>query len=90
MAKDASQDMQQDDPQDMIQEALIPQKKKSDLRREIEAALAGKGICVERRITVMNLDSRETAYFDDYHQALEHIKGKKGRWYLATPGIRRS
>jgi len=90
MAKDASQDMQQDDPQDMIQEALIPQKKKSDLRREIEAALAGKGICVERRITVMNLDSRETAYFDDYHQALENIKGKKGRWYLATPGIRRS
>jgi hypothetical protein len=64
-------------------------KKKSPLRLEIEAALAEKGISVERRITVINLDSRETAYFEDYHQALEFMKGKKGRWYLATPGLRR-
>lgn len=64
-------------------------KKKSALRLEIEAALAEKGISVERRITVINLDSRETAYFEDYHQALEFMKGKKGRWYLATPGMKR-
>lgn len=64
-------------------------KKKSVLRLEIEAALAEKGISVERRITVINLDSRETAYFEDYHQALEFMKGKKGRWYLATPGMKR-
>lgn len=71
------------------QDAPLPQKKKSDLRREVEAALAEKGISVERRITVINLESRDTAYFEDYHQALEYIKGKKGRWYLATPGTRR-
>ena len=72
-------------PEDYPHEHLP--KKKSDLRLEIEAALAEKGISVERRITVINLDSRETAYFEDYYQALEFIKGRKGRWYLATPGI---
>ena len=37
----------------------------------------------------MNLDTKETNYFDDYPEALQFLKGKKGRWYLATPGIRR-
>jgi len=59
------------------------------LRKEIEDMLDGKGISVERRLTVMNLDTKETNYFDDYPEALQFLKGKKGRWYLATPGIRR-
>jgi hypothetical protein len=59
------------------------------LRKEIEDLLDGKGISVERRLTVMNLDTKETNYFDDYPEALQFLKGKKGRWYLATPGIRR-
>jgi hypothetical protein len=58
------------------------------LRKEIEDLLGGRGISIERRITVMNLDTRETNYFDDYPEALQFLKGKKGRWYLATPGIR--
>ena len=65
-------------------------KKKSRLRREIEDVLQQKGISVESRITIINLDSKESFYFDDYAGAMQFIKGKKGRWYLATPGIRRS
>ena len=67
----------------------LMEKRKSRLREEIEAALEQKGISIERRISVINLDSKERHYFDDYVQALQFIKGKKGRWYLATPGIRR-
>lgn len=63
--------------------------KKSPLRKEIEDLLDGKGISIERRLTVMNLETKETNYFDDYPEALQFLKGKKGRWYLATPGIKR-
>jgi len=59
------------------------------LRNEIEDLLEGRGISIERRITVMSLDTKEAYYFDDYPEALQFLKGKKGRWYLATPGIRR-
>lgn len=65
-------------------------KKKSRLREEVEQALQKKGISVERRISVINLETKEAHYFDDYVQAMQFLKGKKGRWYLATPGIRRS
>ena len=64
-------------------------KKKSQLREEVEQALQKKGISVERRISVINLETKEAHYFDDYIQAMQFLKGKKGRWYLATPGIRR-
>ena len=68
----------------------MPLKKKSKLREEIESLLAEKGITFEERITVMSLDTKETHYFDDYPQALQFLKEKKGRWYLTTPGIRRT
>lgn len=64
-------------------------KKKSRLREEVEQALQKKGISVEKRISVINLETKEAHYFDDYVQAMQFLKGKKGRWYLATPGIRR-
>ena len=64
--------------------------KKSDLRREIEALLEKKGLVLESRISVINLDSGEAQYFDDYPGALEFLKGKKGRWYITTPGLRSS
>jgi len=66
----------------------MPTKKKSKLRKEVEALLEKKGLVVEEKISVMNLDSEETYHFDDYHEALQFLKGKKGRWYLTTPGIR--
>jgi hypothetical protein len=66
----------------------MPKKKKSKLRAEIEALLEKKGLVVEEKISVMNLESEETYYFSDYHEALQFLKGKKGRWYLTTPGIR--
>jgi hypothetical protein len=65
------------------------EKEKSLLRQDIEQMLAEKGISVESRISLMNLDTKEAYYFDDYTEALQFMKGKKGRWYLATPGIRR-
>ena len=67
----------------------MPAKKKSKLREDIESMLREKGITLEKRITVMSLDTKEAHYFNDYPQALQFLKEKKGRWYLATPGIRR-
>lgn len=64
-------------------------KKKSRLRQEVEETLVQHGISVERRISIINLETKESYYFDDYAQAMQFLKGKKGRWYLATPGIRR-
>ncbi|MDD1734069.1 MAG: hypothetical protein LUP01_00335 [Methanothrix sp.] len=64
-------------------------KKKSRLRQEVEETLMQHGISVERRISIINLETKESHYFDDYAQAMQFLKGKKGRWYLATPGIRR-
>ena len=66
-----------------------PMRKKSPLRKEVEDLLEEKGISIERRITVVSLDTKEAHYFDDYPEAMQFLKGKKGRWYLATPGIRR-
>lgn len=60
---------------------------KSKNRREIEAMLERKGITLECKINVVNLDSGERHFFDDYLQALEFMKGKKGRWYVTTPGV---
>lgn len=68
----------------------LPPKKKSKLREEIERMLAEKGITFEERIAVMSLDTGQTYYFDDYPQALQFLKGKKGRWYMTTPGIKRT
>lgn len=69
-------------------EEEMPQKKKSKLRMEVEALLEEKGLILEEKISVMNLESKETHYFDDYHAALEFLKGKKGRWYITTPGLK--
>ncbi len=65
-------------------------KKKSKLRQEIEDLLEQKGLVMERRISVMNLDNGEAHYFEDYAESLEFLKGKKGRWYITTPGLRYS
>lgn len=69
-------------------EEEMPLKKKSKLRMEVEALLEEKGLILEEKISVMNLESKEAHYFDDYHAALEFLKGKKGRWYITTPGLR--
>ena len=65
-----------------------PIKKESKNRRDIEMLLEKAGISLEKRISILNLDTGEVRYFDDYPEALEFMKGKKGRWYLTTPGIR--
>ncbi len=67
----------------------MPLVKKSKLRLEIEALLEKKGLVLEEKISVMNLESEEAHYFSDYHAALEFLKGKKGRWYITTPGLRK-
>jgi hypothetical protein len=69
---------------------FLPPKKKSKLREEVESMLAEKGITLEERIAVMSMDTGQSYYFDDYPQALQFLKGKKGRWYLTTPGIKRA
>lgn len=62
--------------------------KKSKTRQEIEDLLKQKGFVVER-ISVMNMDSGEIHYFESYPDAVAFLKGKKGRWYITAPGIRR-
>jgi hypothetical protein len=62
--------------------------RKSKVREEIEEALKRQGISIEKRISILNLDTSEQHYFDSYQEALEFMKGKKGRWYMTTPGIR--
>jgi hypothetical protein len=46
------------------------------------------GVTLDNRINVVDLDSGERHFFDDYPQALEFMKSKKGRWYVTTPGVR--
>jgi hypothetical protein len=68
----------------------IPAVKKSKLREEIEALLERKAIIQENRVSVTNLEGGETNYFDNYHDALKFLKGRKGRWYITSPGLRYS
>ena len=63
-------------------------RRKSKNRRDIEAMLERIGITLDSRINVVDLDSGERHFFDDYTKALEFMKGKKGRWYVTTPGVR--
>ena len=67
----------------------LPIKKKSKLRREIEDLLQKKGLVLEERVAVINLESNESHYFSDYPEAMQFLQGKKGRWYITTPGLRR-
>jgi hypothetical protein len=62
--------------------------KKSKLRTEIEDLLKEKGLTFERKISAINLDDGETHYFDDYADLMVFLKGRKGRWYITTPGLR--
>jgi hypothetical protein len=66
----------------------IPHIKKSKLRREIEALLEQKGLVLETGITAANLDSGETLRFEDYSELQRFLRGRKGRWYITTPGLR--
>lgn len=70
-------------------EELLLIKKKSKLRQEIEELLQKKGLVLEERISVINLENNESHYFTDYPEALQFLQGKKGRWYIATPGLQR-
>ena len=61
---------------------------KSKNRREIEAMLERIGITLDCRINVVNLGSGERHFFDDYPQAMDFMKGRKGKWYVTMPGVR--
>jgi len=65
-----------------------PLVKKSKLRKEIEALLEQKGLVLETGITAANLESGETLRFEDYPELLTFLKGRKGRWYITSPGLR--
>ncbi len=66
----------------------MPPVKKSKLRAEIEELLEQKGLVLETGITAANLDSGETLRFEDYPELQRFLKGRKGRWYITTPGLR--
>lgn len=64
--------------------------KRSKLRQEIEELLQKKGLVLEEGISAVNLDTGETHRFNSYTELQEFLKGRKGRWYITTPGLRRS
>lgn len=68
----------------MAEDRLV---KKSKNRQEIEDLLKQKGYSIEK-ISVLNMDSGEILYFESYPDAIEFLKGKKGRWYITSPGVR--
>ena len=70
----------------MAEDAIV---KKSKNRQEIEDLLKQMGYVIEK-ISVLNMDSGEIHYFESYPEAIEFLKGRTGRWYITTPGIRRS
>ncbi|MGA9099808.1 MAG: hypothetical protein WB392_12855 [Methanotrichaceae archaeon] len=70
----------------MAEDTLV---KRSKNRQEIEDLLKQKGYAIEK-ISVLNMDSGEIYYFESYPEAIEFLKGRAGRWYITTPGIRRS
>ena len=80
--------MLEEDEESIAESAEQIPRKKSKNRREIEAMLERIGISIDNRINVVNLDSGERYFFEDYPQALEFMKGKKGRWYVTTPGVK--
>jgi hypothetical protein len=61
--------------------------RKSKLREEVEGLLKERGISIERRISVVDMESGKTYHFDSYPEAMEFLAGKAGRWYITTPGI---
>ncbi len=63
--------------------------KKSKTRQEVEDLLKQKGYVIER-VSAINMDSGEIHYFDCYPDAIEFLLGRKGRWYITAPGLRRS
>lgn len=62
--------------------------KRSKLRQEIEELLQNKGMVLEEGITAANLDTGETYRFSSYPDLQEFLKGRKGRWYITTPGLK--
>ncbi len=65
-----------------------PLVKKSRLRAEIEALLEQKGLVLEKGITAANIDSGEIHRFEDYPELQAFLKGRRGRWYITTPGLK--
>lgn len=61
--------------------------KKSKTRQEIEDLLKQKGYAIDK-ISVLNMDSGEIHYFDSYPDAIDFIRGRKGRWYFTSPGVK--
>jgi hypothetical protein len=61
--------------------------RRSKLREEVEALLRERGILIEKRISVVDMESGKAYHFDSYSEAIEFLAGKAGRWYIATSGI---
>lgn len=74
----------------MILEDGMPAIKKSKIRKEIEDLLADKGLVMEKTISAFDLDGGEVHHFDDWAELMIFLKGRRGRWYITTPGLRRA
>ncbi|MDM7934759.1 MAG: hypothetical protein QUS08_05145 [Methanothrix sp.] len=59
--------------------------KRSRVRQEIEALLERGSVIQEGVVSVACLDGGEVHHFNSYPEALEFLKGRKGRWYITMP-----
>jgi len=80
--------MMPEENEEIIESAEQIPPRKSKNREEIERMLERIGVSLDNRINIVNLDDGEKHLFDDYTQAMEFMKGKKGRWYVTTPRAR--
>ncbi|MBC7079550.1 MAG: hypothetical protein H5T42_03650 [Methanothrix sp.] len=55
-------------------------RKQSRLRDEIESL----NVKPKGGVLLVNLSTGERWSFDSYHDAIEFMRGKKGRWYLTA------
>ena len=66
----------------------ISQRKKSDMRKELEALLKNAKIADGGQVTVINLSDGQSYYFSNFPDAIDFMKANKGRWYVTTSGLR--
>lgn len=77
------------DVDEIIKRELQPfqRKNKSDNRKKAEEILKNVDMVKDKRLAVINLETKEVHRFDNFFEALEFTKTKKGRWYVTKPGI---
>lgn len=85
----AEEDAKKEEDLDREIEQITP-RRRTKLRQELESALSKDCATSAKGVMLLNLDRQERYSFDSYADAMEFMKGKRGRWYIAGSGTGRS